>query len=117
MKKVLIIILTLIVFAFIIGYNSYKKELKEARASLRSKSELVIISHVKLAYTQAYAKNFSYPTLEQVKLEYNNMSKNWNGNEITSYEGASCIVSKENSKLQVKCKDNELTEELILSGD
>lgn len=125
MKKFLTI--TLIVLLFVIGItysvvdfiknNEEEKRLEEERIELTKLNASLVIDSVELAYTTALTTNMGvYPTLEQVKNNFNNANANWiEDSKIESIKNDfECSVVIEEKTLKVTCLEYTTTTDLII---
>lgn len=127
MKKffgiLLVIALCLVGVIYVIVERIEKEELElkqdheEQKLQLTKINASLVIDSVELAYTTALTKNMgTYPTLEQVKNNFNNEHAIWNSNDkITSLENNfECSVVIQEQILKVNCLDYETTSNLII---
>lgn len=96
MKKIALILLTLVLFGC--GKSNETKD---------------IIDNVESAYDKAYTG--SYPTVERVKSNYSLEGTNWLGSQIISDTGIVCDIRTDNSLLVVDCPSMKSTKEMRIS--
>ncbi|MBE6139882.1 MAG: hypothetical protein E7174_05270 [Firmicutes bacterium] len=97
--------------------NTYEDTIDDAKNSANQRTAELIISTVQLAYSTAYLNNKGYPTLEQVKTEFNSeIHANWNSDYVIESNSFNCTVEVINNYLKVTCLELETTNEMILSN-
>ena len=97
--------------------NTYEDTIDDAKNSANRSAAELIISTVQLAYSTAYLNNKGYPTLEQVKTEFNSeIHANWNDDYVIEANGFNCNVEVINNYLNVTCLESKTSNELILSN-
>lgn len=117
----LLIIGSAIVIIIIIGsrvdeIDNLNDTINDTTSVMKNTNAKNIIKYVEDAYEAAYIKNYSYPTLRDVKESFNINKVNWNNDYIIEAEGFNCTVEVINNNLKVKCLDYETNNNLKLSN-
>ena len=119
--QIILLILSCSFVGFLIfsklAINTYVDTIDSAKDSANKSTAELIISTIKNAHALAQLKNKNYPTLKQVKEEFNSQSlATWDDDYVIEANGFNCNVEVVNNYLNVTCLESKTSNKLILSN-
>lgn len=110
------IVVTTIIGSRVDETDNLNDTINDTTSAMKNTNAKNIIKYVEDAYEAAYIKNYSYPTLLQVKESFNINKVVWNSDSLIETEGFNCSVEVIDNNLKVKCLDYETNNNLKLSN-
>ncbi len=100
---VILAIIALIATPIVLGI------IEDARKNAKVRSEELVIRSVELAYSTAFMKKGTEPTLDEVKDEFKMERAEWKEDKITTKDEAECTVTHDSNVLKVTCTNGTET--------